>query len=67
MNNSIKHNIEWTGDYIQFLVAVHTLMEKITYTIQLRLWNDMLSVPNISTGGSLNKRFRVIETPEQEK
>ena len=40
-------------------------METITYSIKSRLWNDMLSDPNLSTGGYLNKLSRAIETPEQ--
>ena len=40
-------------------------METIKHRIQLRLWNDMLSAPNFSTGNSLNQLSRVIETPEQ--
>ena len=41
--------------HIQFFVEVHTITETITYKIQSRLWNGMLSAPNISTGGSLDK------------
>ena len=65
MNNFIKNYIEWTGGNLQFFVAVHNRTGKTTYKIQLRLWNDMFSSPNLSNGGSLNQVSRVIVTQEQ--
>ena len=51
--------------HLQFFVEVHTITETITYKIQSRLWNGILSAPNISIRGSLDKLSIVREELDQ--